>query len=141
VVHGSGRLARSFSRRLSFLHDQGRAIAIVEEWLGAGGLLGDVAALNDIGRAMFENVAPVLPGRRCRPWSVPEMATRKRQSSCTHQHKSLLRSIAYDPALFERGTALLTRAATENQDTTEAKEAADVLVSLFPIYLSEHMQH
>ncbi|EEF22039.1 conserved hypothetical protein, partial [Ricinus communis] len=61
VSGGTERLAKSFSRRLSFLHDQPAAVAIVERWLAPGGLLHDVSALSDLGRAMFHNVAPVLP--------------------------------------------------------------------------------
>src|SRR4051794_38752411 len=61
VTGGTERLARSFSRRLSFLHEHPKAVAIVERWLAPGGLLGDVAAFNDLGRAMFENIGPVLP--------------------------------------------------------------------------------
>lgn len=61
VEGGTDRLARSFSRRLSFLHDHPRSVDIVNGWLSVGGLLGDVATLNDLGRAMFENVAPVTP--------------------------------------------------------------------------------
>ena len=36
-------------------------ISIVEGWLAPGGLLGDVASLNDLEESMFENVAPVRP--------------------------------------------------------------------------------
>ncbi|MBM2885710.1 exonuclease SbcCD subunit D C-terminal domain-containing protein [Chromobacterium phragmitis] len=61
IAGGTERLARSFSRRLSFLHEHHKAIAIVKGWLAPDGLLGDVTALNDLGQAMFENVAPVLP--------------------------------------------------------------------------------
>jgi len=45
VTGGTERLARSFSRRLSFLHDHPRAKAIVEQWLSSGGLLSDITTL------------------------------------------------------------------------------------------------
>lgn len=136
VEGGTERLARSFSRRLLFLHDSARAVAIVERWLTPDGLLGDVAALNDLGRAMFENVAPVLPEaalaalERARS-SHPDVAT-----VVCRRHVSLLRSLAYDPPLFERSAHVLAWAAMQSTDERQAKEASDTFVSLFTIYLS-----
>ena len=136
VEGGTDRLARSFSRRLSFLHDHHVAIAIVEKWLAPGGLLGDLTALNDLHRAMFENVAPVLP--------EAALASLERTGGCDpevaavvwHRHRTLLRSLAYDPALFERSVHMLARASTESANERNAKEASDTFVSLFAIYLS-----
>ena len=136
ITGGTERLARSFSRRLSFLHDHPKAVAIVERWLASGGLLGDVAALNDIGRAMFENVAPVLPEAAL---SALERAGNRQSDVITmvwQRHLSLLRSLAYDAPLFERSAQVLAQAATHNADELEAKRASDTFVSLFMIYLS-----
>jgi hypothetical protein len=136
VDGGTERLARSFSRRLSFLHDHPKAIAIVERWLAPDGLLGDLAALNDLGRAMFENVAPVLPKAALATLeraggSSPDVAT-----TVWQRHLSLLRSLAYDPPLFERSVQMLAQASTQSTDEREAKQASDTFVSLFTIYLS-----
>jgi len=129
------RLAKSFSRRLSFLHDQSRAVAIVESWLSPGGLLGDVAKLNEHGRAMFVNVAPVQPEAALaaleRAGAHGELATK-----VWHRHRSLLRSLAYDSIRFERSVHLLARSAVESADEREAKETADSFTSLFTIFLS-----
>jgi len=58
LVNGApARLMSSFSRRLGYLHKSVEAVRIAERWLSADGLLGEVAALNDLGRAMFANVA------------------------------------------------------------------------------------
>lgn len=133
---GTERLARSFSRRLSFLHHQPVAVTIVERWLAPGGLLGDVTALDDPGRAMFENVAPVLPEAAL---AALERAGNHQPGVATEvwrQHRSLLRSLAYDPSLFERSAELLVRAATQSIDEREAKETSDTFISLFTIYLS-----
>jgi hypothetical protein len=136
VMGGAERLARSFSRRLSFLHEHPSAVAIVERWLAAGGLLSDVATFNELGRAMFENVAPVLPEaalavlERASEGDVEVVAT------AWPQQQSLLRSLAYDPALFERSAFLLVRTALQSTDEREAKEASDTFASLFTIYLS-----
>lgn len=134
IEGGTERLARSFSRRLSFLHEHPKAIAIVREWLAPGGLLGDVTALNGLGQAMFQNVAPVLPEATLA--ALERAGTSFPNREWHRWHLPLLRSIAYDPALFERSTQVLVRVATQSPDKGEAKEASDTFVSLFTIYLS-----
>lgn len=136
VKEGSERLARSFSRRLSFLHDHHVAINIVERWLSTDGLLGNVTMFNDVKRAMFENIAPVLPEAALAALERvgnhhPDVAP-----AVWRQHLPLLRSLAYDPAFFERSTQLLERVASQSKDERDAKEASDTFVSLFTIYLS-----
>ena len=133
VEGGIERLARSFSRRLSFLHDQARAIAIVESWLAPGGFLGDVAALDELGSAMLENVAPVLPRRRWWPWreSVPPpMWPHGVAAAPIPAALPRLR-----PGPFDRSAGMLVQAATENNER-EDKQASDTFVSLFTIHLS-----
>jgi hypothetical protein len=55
------RMLGSFSRRLSYLHSSPQAVALVKEWLAPEGFLGKVEVLNELGRAMLVNVAPVAP--------------------------------------------------------------------------------
>jgi hypothetical protein len=136
IDRGTERLARSFSRRLSFLHDHPTAVAIVERWLAPDGHLGDVTALNDLGRSMFTNVAPVQPDaamaaleRACNYESAFE-------TNVLPRYLTLLRSLAYDPTLFERSTKLLIQAAVQCTNDHEAKQASDAFVSLFTIFLS-----
>lgn len=136
VTGGTDRLARSFSRRLAFLHEHPRAVAIVDRWLAPGGLLGNALVLKVLDRAMFEDVAPVSPGATLsvleRAYSSdPEVA-----AIVFKRHRLLLRSLAYDPTLFERSTSLLAVAATQIKDERESKEASDTFASLFTIYLS-----
>lgn len=136
VEGGTERLAKSFSRRLSFLHDHPKAVAIVEKWLAPGGLLGDVKNLNELGQAMFENVAPVLPETTLA--AIERANTNLDNGAMMNWRRQLflLRSLAYDPLLFERSAKLLARAATQSMDEGLAKTASDVFVSLFTIYLS-----
>ena len=136
VTGGTDRLARSFSRRLAFLHQHPRAVAIVERWLAPGGLLGDVTALNELGRAMFENVAPVSPEAALA--ALEREGDRNPESAATvwRQYRSLLRSLAYDPILFERSASLLVLSAAQSSEERKAKEVSDTFVSLFTIYLS-----
>ncbi|NEU12101.1 hypothetical protein G3T14_08145 [Methylobacterium sp. BTF04] len=136
VTGGTDRLARSFSRRLAFLHEHPRAVAIVDRWLAPGGLLGDATALNDLRRAMFENVAPVLPAAALAALERASDSDAQVATIVFRQHRSLLRSLAYDPSLFERSASLLALAATQSSDEQDAKDASDAFVSLFTIYLS-----
>jgi hypothetical protein len=136
VVRGkNSRLARSFSRRLSFLHESPAAISIVSNWLESGGYLHDVTSLDEVERSIFENVASVLPGNALaalqRAMNQPE-----REPTVYRGYLQLIRSLAYDAALFDRSMQILALVATESTDEKEAKEASDIFLSLFPICLS-----
>lgn len=136
VTGGTDRLARSFSRRLAFLHEHPRAVAIVDRWLAPGGLLSDATAFNDLGREMFNNVAPVSPEAALAvleraSGSDPEVA-----AMVVKQHRLLLRSLAYDALVFDRSASLLALAATQSSDKQVSKETSDTFASLFTIYLS-----
>ena len=85
---------------------------------------------------MFENVAPVLPEAAL---AALERAGNRHPDAVMvvwRRHPSLLRSLAYDPPLFERSAQVLARAATQHTDEREAKQASDTFASLFTIYLS-----
>lgn len=133
---GSERLLRSFSRRLSFLHDHPPAVAIVEKWLAPGGMLGDVATLNDLGLAMFTNVAPVVPGRALAAIERVGVVDSAAFGALNRSHQTLLRSLAYDPQLFDRSTKVLAMIAIHGDRERERDESAEILTSLFKLYLS-----
>ena len=92
----SGRLIKSFSRRLGYLHVSKEAKAIVKKWLGEGGLLENISTFNDLGKTVFVNVAPVAPEDVL---SALER-TCAQQPTVGEQYFDLLRSIAYEPAQF-----------------------------------------
>jgi hypothetical protein len=106
---GSERLLQSFSRRLSYLHETDEAKVVVRKWLEPGGMLSEAANLNELGTAMFKNVAPVQP----------ELALAALEKSCSNleqdalsacdRYAETLRAIAYEPALFERAATLLSK--------------------------------
>lgn len=136
VTGGTDRLARSFSRRLSYLHDEPRAATIVSRWLAPDGLLGSVAALNELGRAMFENVAPVCPEAALSALERVDGENADAMQHVLYRHRWLLRSLAYEPTMFERSAVLLLRGATIGDDQRKAKELRDIFTSFFQIYLS-----
>lgn len=136
VFEATPRLARSFTRRLSFLHDHPRAVAMVERWLAPGGRLGDVASLDKLGQGMFANVAPVSPEAALAALERAGSPDPVVAAGIWSRHRSLLRSLAWDPALFDRSVDLLVRAAVQGNDAWADKEAADAFVALFPLSLS-----
>ena len=109
VMGGTDRLALIFLAKA--VHSCMRAPApSLSSTIGLqpGGLLGDAAAFNDLGhRAMFENVAPVSPEAAL---AVLERAGERDPEVATmvlRQNRSLLRSLAYDPLLFERSISVV----------------------------------
>jgi hypothetical protein len=136
VDSASERIRLSFSRRLGYLGDSKEAQAMIQTWLVAEGLLGDVTNLNELGRAMFTNVAPALPEAALAALesalSGADEATLRR---CTHFVR-LLRSLAYEAAVFERALALLVKFAALPRDDANDNEATGVVESLFQIVLS-----
>lgn len=136
VAGGTERLALSFSRRLSFLHDHPKAVAIVQRWLAPDGLLGNVTILTHLGRVMFENVAPVLPEAALAALERASNGDVNMALIVWRHHRSLLRSLAYDAPLFARSAHVLARAVTQTTDAQEAKQASETFSSLFTIYLS-----
>lgn len=136
VNGGNDRLTRSFSRRLSFLHDQPKAVAIVKEWLLPDGLLGNIGELSEVKHDMFENISSVLPESAL---AALERVAQNRAEVAVEiwlRHQSLLRSLAYDSGMFGRSASLLVVAATQSTNDEEARAVSEVFVSLFTIKLS-----
>ena len=81
---------------------------------------------------MFENVAPVLPEVAL---AALERAGKDKPADAVtvwQPYLSLLRSLAYDPCLFNRSSELLRRAAAQGP-AHQAKHASETFVSLFTI--------
>ncbi|MBI1779050.1 MAG: hypothetical protein HYR63_27260 [Proteobacteria bacterium] len=130
------RLLRSFSRRLGYLDGSREAQAIVQSWLAPGGILSDVTNLTELGRAMFDNVAPVMPDAVLsvleKVFVESDEATLRK---CTHFLR-LLRSLAFDPVHFERAVSLLVAFARLPSSDLSNSDAANIIESLFYIVLS-----
>ncbi|MCL6601288.1 MAG: hypothetical protein K6T94_00285 [Paenibacillus sp.] len=141
INSGSERLLKSFSRRLGFLHNSHTAKKISREWLSDSGLLGNIIDLNGFGVTLLRNIAPVDPNSVL---SLLEGVTSKENSHVFFSRENdhfidltrLLRSIAYDPLLFERATHLLCRFALVESSEENNNSIRKLLKSLFYIYLS-----
>jgi hypothetical protein len=134
---GSERLLKSFSRRLGYLSGNREAQLIVGKWLGIGGLLDGVPDFNELGRALFDNVAPVAPEITLA--ALERILSKPRDAEMPAQCKRylrLLRSLAYDQALFDRCIALIVTIAQAGDVDAYSDEGRKIFASLFPIYFS-----
>lgn len=139
---GSERLVKSFSRRLSFLHDSPVAQKIVGSWLAPDGWLGEHACnFNELGMSVFENIAPVCPGSALR---AIERASEgpgadefiSRSNSHRREFINLLRAIAFEPEFFERCVSILVRLALAEEADERTTNARDELEQMFRLQLS-----
>lgn len=134
VDNASERLLRSFSRRLGYLDDSKEAQALVKTWLAPDGLLSDLSNLTELRHAIFANIAPVAPEAALaaleNALSSADEATLGR---CTNFVR-VLRSLAYEPAFFQRALTLLVKFASLPAETDNT--ATGVVESLFQIALS-----
>lgn len=140
IVRGSSaRMLRSFSRRIGYLHDNERAVTLAAQWLTAGGLLAKLGKLNTLGEEIFENIAPANPAATL--VFIEETATNNaswffgEQNNNKSQIVRVIRSLAYESALFGRSVALLKRFVM-NEAPGAHDSAVDPLKSIFWLYLS-----
>lgn len=138
VTDASERVARSFSRRLGYLHESKHAQQIVENWLKPEGFLGDVSSLNTIKREMLENVSPV--NQRAALNALLRAAENPHFIAVTNSSRAhtarLLRSLAYEPDLFDEAASALLKLALVEPDDYKLDSTRDILQSLFYVHLS-----
>jgi hypothetical protein len=139
---GSERLIKSFTRRLSYLHDCNPAIEIVSKWLAHDGWIGkENCNLSAFGMEVFRNIAPVSPEKALE--AIERAANgnegsrfTSRENTHYYEFVGLLRHLAYDPELFDRSVNLMCRYALSEKPEENYNSTRDVLKSLFYIYLS-----
>ena len=135
------RLLKSFSRRLGYLHDSEEACAIAERWLKDEGWLADPTRLNELGIALFFNLAPLIPEQTLstleRALSVDDgKAFVAAQSSTYYRWVGLLRSLAYEVAHFERAARLILSIAIAETLEQRRDDANAAWKELFHVVLS-----
>ncbi|MGH7874023.1 MAG: hypothetical protein ACREQO_17620, partial [Candidatus Binatia bacterium] len=141
-LSSSERLVRSFTRRVSFLHDSETAVEIVKDWLGPDGWIGKaIQNLNILGINVLRNIAPVAPEKTLeaieRTANGPEGGSfTSRENSYHTEFVRLLRHLAYDPSLFERSVQLMCRYALSESKDENNNSTRDMIKSLFCLYLS-----
>lgn len=137
------RLIKSFTRRLSYLHDSDVAAEIVSEWLAADGWIGEaIFDLNEFGMEVLQNIAPVCPDKVLniieQAASDPEKGARftSKENPKFGQFVKLLRHLAYEAKTFHRSASLIARFAVSENEEENNNSVRDYLKSLFFIYLS-----
>lgn len=134
----SERLLKSFTRRLSYLHESEVAVRIATEWLEPGGYLSAVGNLSQFGQALLTNIAPLAPEAVLaaieRALAVPGNGLAQDYAFRT-RFISMLHSIAYDAPLFDRCVAILIPMALAEPDQNN-HPATTALKHLFHIFLS-----
>ncbi len=138
----SERLLKSFSRRLSYLHDNDDAVEIVDDLLGEDGLIGaSLYNLSGLAVEILKNIAPVSPERTLD--AIERAANGVKGEEFTSRSwqgyngfVQLLRHLAYSPELFSRSVKLLCLYALSEDVDERNNSVRDVLKSLFYLYLS-----
>lgn len=142
LTEGSERLIKSFTRRLSYLHDSETAVSIVNEWLAKDGWLGkENCNFNPFGMEVFKNIAPVSPeGVLCAIERAANGIDGSRFTSRDNPHYygfvKILRHLAYDPKLFQRSVDVICRFARSERPEENYNSIKDVAKSLYFIHLS-----
>ncbi|QLH49351.1 MAG: hypothetical protein HWD57_05805 [Candidatus Accumulibacter cognatus] len=120
------------------MHESKHAQKIVDIWLKPEGLLGEVSSLSKLKWEMLENVSPVNQRAALnailRAVEIPSfIAVTTPSRVCTAR---LLRSLAYDPELFNEAATALLKLALEEPDGYKSDSTRNILQSLFYIHLS-----
>lgn len=130
------RLLLSFSRRLGYLHDSKEAQEIVKNWLSTSGWLEKIEDLNQTGITVLQNIAPVNPAAVLDSIAA---SMQRNPTALQTQHTKivpLLRSLAYEPALFHKATMLVAAFTEKVEETNSVSDSRNIFKSLFYIYLS-----
>ena len=138
VIEAPDRVARSFSRRMGFLHTSTQVQQIANDWLKVGGLLSDVSKLDELHKDILKNIAPINQRAAIdaisRAVDAGETVSLNQQARDNIAH--MLRSLAYEPELFEQASMALVTMTIED---IHESNIADLLTSLFYSHLSGTM--
>jgi hypothetical protein len=137
VGSASARLLKSISRRLGYLHTSPAAQNIVKRWLADDGLLGRVEQLNETGRAMLNNVAPVDPTGAID--AIERAMLRARQEGkilSGEEFRTLLLSLAFEAELFDRCVELILDLIEFEEPGPYSNQVRNSFPSLFHVLLS-----
>lgn len=111
-------------------------MAIVKKWLASGGLLGNVSGHSELECSMFKNVAPAAPEQALAALERAMLGLESGEAARElREYTELLRSIAYDPALFERCVELIVKIVAVD-DINDRAHRTEIFTSLFQLHLS-----
>lgn len=135
------RLLKSFARRLGYLHDSPAAIKIAQTWLEDDKWLSDARRFNELGIALFLNVAPLCPSsvldvmeKAATGEGAAEFFT---SDAIRSQHWVwLLRALAYEPSMFDRSALLIARLCAANAGNRDRHNSRSNFEEVFHVFLS-----
>lgn len=138
---GRERLLKSFSRRLSYLHDCEGARQIAANWLKPDGWLSNPAQLHALGTTIFKNIAPLQPGLALQAIESAALgndgkAFLSTETSNRWEWCGLLRALAYESQYFSRAALLLAKYAAVEPANYNYNSAKNHFIELFHLYLS-----
>lgn len=138
---GMERLLVSFSRRLGYLTGCTAAVKVSERWFSDGGSLSDITNINEHQAKMLANIAPINPEFALASIELVLAADGSeaffsRSNANYNDISRLLRSLAYDKALFGRAANLLCAFALSEKPTENYNSIQKMVQSLFYLYLS-----
>jgi hypothetical protein len=146
IVHNflrsTERLIKSFTRRLSYLHDCDQALEMANDWLAPDGWIGkETCNLNDFGMVVFRNIAPVAPEKTLEAIERAAIGDNgaqftSRENTHYYEFVTLLWHLAYDRELFRRSVDVMCRYALSEKPEEKYNSTRDILKSLFYIHLS-----
>jgi hypothetical protein len=138
VDNATDRVARSFSRRLGYLHGSISVKNIAGDWLSAHGKLGDPVELNELGKQIFANIAPIDQDAALSALerAVENVDFVSVKNSGRDHFSRIARSLAYDPELFVRASHVLKKFALAEPKSYRNNSSHDMLKSLFHCHLS-----
>ena len=132
------RLARSFTRRLGFLHDSPEATAIASRMFATGGKLGSVEELPEFESQMFSNLAPIDPVGAL--GAIKRSTNKEEFLSVANRQRGmfarLAQSIAYEPEHFDDAIQVLKAFVLAEPSDHKHDSAHGRLKALFYCHLS-----
>lgn len=138
VINSSDRVARSFCRRVGYLHELPKSNEIAEALIKEGGRLHELECLNELEKQMFFNLAPVAQDATLEALERAVMINKF--TSTDNRERSmfsrLARQLAYKPEHFERAFKILLKFALAEPENYNYDPAKSRLKYLFHSYLS-----
>lgn len=138
------RLQKSFARRLGYLHDNREAQAAIGRWLNPNGPFGDLLAASDDAAQTLRSLAPVAPEQVLRlieqgiagPAGPAGTTILNPKTAHRWQLTMILKSLAFDPALFDRAVMALAKFVAAERPDENQNSARGAFGELFHLHLS-----
>lgn len=144
AAQASGRVLRSFSRRVGLLHTDENAQALVNRWLKADGPIGDLFENGELGIEILQNLAPVAPEQvLARISSVILGPNRDYHLSAENPHRGrligLVKQLAYESGTYQNAAEILAEYAAIESKEYNNTSAVRAIKELHQIRLSGTM--